>query len=100
MFPPKWLPAKAKLHFKRLIPKAIEQGSLNLLNLPLFEVLCICRAAAWEVRDIIEAEGKAIEDTTGEKPHPLLRLYSQWQQQLEFLEKEFRIEPGKPDESL
>jgi phage terminase small subunit len=39
--PPRWFSPEAKAHFKELAPKLSELGTLDRINLRLFEALCV-----------------------------------------------------------
>ncbi len=70
--PPRWFSAQAKHYFSELAPQLTELGTLDVLTLKLFEMLCVSLADADEMRAILHSEG---EVTSAGKLHPLSRPY-------------------------
>jgi len=89
--PARYLSSKAKQYFRELAPQLIEMGTLDEINLRIFEALCSALARVEDMGKILDAEG---EVTPGGKVHPLWRAYIQEQAAALTLAKEFGMTPA------
>jgi P27 family predicted phage terminase small subunit len=72
--PPRWFPDEAKAYFEQLAPQLWKLGTLDMLSLRLFEILCFTLARQDTLERILASEGEVVKD----KLHPLTRIYYQY----------------------
>ena len=87
--PPEWFSPQAKVYYLELAPRLIELGTLDFLNVRLFECLCLTLADIEKMHLAIDKEGLTI----GNKPHPLHRACAQYMDTALKLFREFGMTP-------
>ena len=88
--PSRWLSPAAKRYFRELAPDLIRLGTLDKINLRLFEALCVTLAQKDNLKQILDTEGEVVNG----KLHPLSRVYTQYVDQALRLSRDFGMTPA------